>query len=80
MSRAGYRAPVIEYLGGTEIGGGHLACTVLQPCSPAAFGTPNLGVDFAIVDGAGGEVEEGGYWRTLPHSTGPWDVSATAQR
>ena len=60
MSRAGYRAPVIEYLGGTEIGGGHLACTVLQPCSPAAFGTPNLGVDFAIVDGAGGEVEEGG--------------------
>ena len=48
MSRAGYRAPVIEYLGGTEIGGGHLACTVLQPCSPAAFTTANLGVDFVI--------------------------------
>ncbi len=60
MSRTGYRAPVIEYLGGTEIGGGHLACTVLQPCSPAAFTTANLGVDFVILDEAGREVEEGG--------------------
>lgn len=60
MSRAGYRAPVIEYLGGTEIGGGHLACTVLQPCSPAAFTTANLGVDFVILDEKGAEVGEGG--------------------
>ena len=59
MSRAGYRAPVIEYLGGTEIGGGHLACTVLQPCSPAAFSTANLGVHFVILDEKGAEVEEG---------------------
>lgn len=59
-SRAGYRAPVIEYLGGTEIGGGHLACTVLQPCSPAAFTTANLGVDFVILDDTGAEVGEGG--------------------
>jgi len=56
MARAGYRAPVIEYLGGTEIGGGHLACTVLQPCSPAAFTTANLGVDFVILDEDGAEV------------------------
>ena len=56
MSRAGYRAPVIEYLGGTEIGGGHLACTVLHPCSPAVFTTANLGVDFVILDETGGEV------------------------
>ena len=60
MGRAGYRAPVIEYLGGTEIGGGHLACTVLQPCSPAAFTTANLGVDFVILDEAGEEIGEGG--------------------
>ena len=60
MSRTGYRAPVIEYLGGTEIGGGHLACTVLQPCSPAAFTTANLGVDFVVLDETGTEVEEGG--------------------
>jgi len=58
MSRTGYRAPVIEYLGGTEIGGGHLACTVLQPCSPAAFTTANLGVDFVILDETGEEVGE----------------------
>ena len=60
MSRTGYRAPVIEYLGGTEIGGGHLACTVLQPCSPAAFTTANLGVDFVILDEAGEEIGDGG--------------------
>jgi len=60
MSRTGYRAPVIDYLGGTEIGGGHLACTVLQPCSPAAFTTANLGVDFVILDEDGSKVEEGG--------------------
>ena len=60
MSRAGYRVPVIEYLGGTEIGGGHLACTVLQPCSPAAFTTANLGVDFVVLDETGAEVGEGG--------------------
>ena len=58
MSRAGYRAPVIEYLGGTEIGGGHLACTVLQPCSPAVFTTANLGVDFVIVDEIGEKTGE----------------------
>ena len=64
MNRTGYRAPVIEYLGGTEIGGGHLACTVLQPGSPAAFTTANLGVNFVILDETGAEVgkevEEGG--------------------
>ena len=59
MSRTGYRAPIIEYLGGTEIGGGHLACTVLQPCSPAAFTTANLGVDFVILDETGEKVGEG---------------------
>jgi acetyl-CoA synthetase len=50
MSRTGYRAPVIEYLGGTEIGGGHITGTVLQPASPATFTTPALGLDFVILD------------------------------
>ncbi len=50
MSRAGYRAPVIEYCGGTEIGGGHLTGSVLQPQSPATFSTPALGLDIAILD------------------------------
>ena len=59
MSRAGYRAPVIEYCGGTEIGGGHLTGTTVQPASPAAFTTPALGLDFAILDEQGKPVPEG---------------------
>ncbi len=59
MSRAGYRAPVIEYLGGTEIGGGHLTATVLQPCAPATFTTPALGIEVVILDEKGVPVGEG---------------------
>ncbi|HCQ00221.1 MAG TPA: AMP-dependent synthetase, partial [Candidatus Latescibacteria bacterium] len=59
MSRTGYRAPVIEYLGGTEIGGGHLTCTVLQPASPSTFTTPALGSDCVILDEKGQPVDEG---------------------
>jgi acetyl-CoA synthetase len=50
MSRTGYRAPVIEYCGGTEIGGGYITGTVVQSASPATFTTPALGLDFAILD------------------------------
>lgn len=60
MSRSDYRAPVIEYLGGTEIGGGHLTGTVLHPASPATFTTPALGIDVVILDEEGAIVPEGG--------------------
>jgi acetyl-CoA synthetase len=53
MSRAGYRAPVIEYLGGTEIGGGHATGSVLLPASPSTFSTAALGIDFVILDEQG---------------------------
>jgi len=62
MSRTGYRAPVVEYCGGTEIGGGHLTGTVVQPASPATFSTPALGLDLVVLDDDGrpvGENEEG---------------------
>ena len=59
MSRTGYRAPVIEYCGGTEIGGGHLTGTVVQPASPAIFSTPALGLDFVVLDEEGHPVEDG---------------------
>lgn len=49
MSRAGYR-PVIEYCGGTEIGGGYLTGTLVEPAAPAAFTTPAAGLDFVILD------------------------------
>ena len=58
MSLTGYRAPVIEYCGGTEIGGGHLTGTVVQPASPSAFSTPALGLDLAILDEDGRPVIE----------------------
>ena len=49
MFLGGY-APVIEYCGGTEIGGGYIAGTVVQPCAPATFTTPAMGIDFVILD------------------------------
>jgi acetyl-CoA synthetase len=59
MSRAGYRAPVIEYCGGTEIGGGYITGTVVQPATPATFTTPALGLDFVILDESGRPSPEG---------------------
>lgn len=59
MSRTHYRAPVVEYLGGTEIGGGHITGTVVQPASPSTFTTPALGIDVVVLDGSGRPVVEG---------------------
>jgi len=55
---AGFR-PVIEYCGGTEIGGGYLTGTVLQPAAPALFTTPALGMDFTILDESGAVASTG---------------------
>ncbi len=60
MSLAGYRAPVIEYCGGTEIGGGHLTGTVVQPASPATFTTPAMGIDFVVLQDDGTQAGPGG--------------------
>lgn len=49
MSLAGYK-PIIEYCGGTEIGGSYLTGTLVQPCTPSIFTTPALGLDLAIFD------------------------------
>ena len=49
MFLAGYK-PVIEYCGGTEVGGGYLTGTVVQPCAPAMFTTAALGIDLAILE------------------------------
>ena len=59
MSQTGYRAPIIEYLGGTEIGGGHLTGTVVQAASPATFSTPALGIDVVVLNEEGDAVPEG---------------------
>jgi acetyl-CoA synthetase len=49
MALAG-RRPVIEYCGGTEIGGAYITGTVTKPCVPATFNTAALGLDFVILD------------------------------
>jgi len=58
-SRTGHRAPVIEYCGGTEIGGGYVTGTVVQHASPSTFTTPALGLDLAILDDVGNPVADG---------------------
>ena len=58
MSRAQYK-PVIEYCGGTEIGGGYLTGTMVQPAVPATFTTPALGLDVAILDETGADAQTG---------------------
>ncbi len=52
MSLANYR-PIIEYCGGTEISGGYITGSVVQPASPATFSTPAFGLDFYILDEQG---------------------------
>jgi acetyl-CoA synthetase len=49
MARANYK-PVVEYCGGTEIGGGYITQALTQPSSPATFSTPALGLELVILD------------------------------
>lgn len=52
MGRAHYK-PVIEYCGGTEIGGGFVSGSLLQPQALAAFSTPAMGCALFILDSNG---------------------------
>ena len=54
MWLTGFRAPIVEYCGGTEIGGGYLTGSVVQPASPATFTTPTLGTELRFRDEATG--------------------------
>ena len=58
MSLAGYK-PVIEYCGGTEIGGGYVTGTRIQPAAPSTFTTPALGLDFLLFDDEGNPSDNG---------------------
>ena len=49
MSLAGNK-PVIEYCGGTEIGGGYVTGTLVQPNVASAFSTQALGGSFVLLD------------------------------
>ncbi|MBI2078663.1 MAG: AMP-binding protein [Euryarchaeota archaeon] len=58
MWLAGYK-PVIEYCGGTEIGGGYITGTMVQPAAPATFTTAACGLDFLILDDKGAPARRG---------------------
>jgi acetyl-CoA synthetase len=51
--------PVIEYCGGTEIGGGYVTGTMVQPAVPSMFSTAALGLELAVLDGEGRPVDSG---------------------
>ncbi|MDZ4661437.1 MAG: AMP-binding protein [Pseudomonadota bacterium] len=51
--------PVVEYCGGTEIGGGYLTQTFLQKAYPSTFSTPSLGLEILILDEHGQPAQEG---------------------
>ncbi|PCJ55009.1 MAG: hypothetical protein COA79_21225, partial [Planctomycetota bacterium] len=58
MAKAGYK-PVIEYCGGTEIGGGYLSGSMLQEAAPSFFTTPCMGLNLYILDEEGHETKQG---------------------
>ncbi|KAI4344026.1 hypothetical protein L6164_011303 [Bauhinia variegata] len=57
MGRALYK-PVIEYCGGTEIGGGFICGSLLQAQSLAAFSTPAMGCSLFILGDDGYPIPE----------------------
>lgn len=65
MSKAGYK-PVVEYCGGTEIGGGYITGTVVQPCAPATFTTASLGLELMILDDEGKRTQQGEVYLVPP--------------
>lgn len=54
----GARLPILNYSGGTEVGGGILSCYTIAPQSPASFSGPLLGLDVDVFDGNGQSTDE----------------------
>lgn len=53
------RVPILNYAGGTEIGGAILSGTVLHPIKPCSFARPVPGMGAAVVDAEGRRVPPG---------------------
>lgn len=51
--------PVIEYCGGTEIGGGYIASTLLEENMPSQFSSQTMGGAFVLLDADGNLASEG---------------------
>ena len=55
----GHYKPVIEYCGGTEIGGAYLTSSIMQANAPGTFSTPTLGTELVILDAHNEPAESG---------------------
>ena len=62
MSRVPGYAPVIEYCGGTEIGGSFLSSTLVQPNVPSMFSSPVLGSQIMLMNVDGKVIEESSFY------------------
>jgi acetyl-CoA synthetase len=51
--------PIIEYCGGTEIGGGYVTSTLVQPNIVSTFSSQALGGEFVLLDENGELAEQG---------------------
>jgi acetyl-CoA synthetase len=51
--RDGSSRPIIEYCGGTEIGGGYVTSTVMEAQSPSEFNAKAMGIDFVVLNEQG---------------------------
>ena len=58
MFLANYK-PIIEYCGGTEIGGGYISSTVIEANVPSLLTTPTMGLNFEITDQKGQLTDDG---------------------
>ena len=59
MGVDGNTRPIIEYCGGTEIGGAYLSSSVMEENIPSQFTTPTLGLGLLILDEQGEECDNG---------------------
>ena len=50
LSQLANNKPIIEYCGGTEIGGGYVTSTLVQPNITSVFSTQALGTEFVLLD------------------------------
>lgn len=69
MKLGGGTRPVIEYCGGTEIGGAYITSVLALPNIPASFNTPTLGLD-VVIKNEKGKTSQNGELFIVPPSIG----------
>ena len=65
MALTSYK-PVIEYCGGTEVGGSYVSSTVIQPNCPSYFSAKSIGMDFRILNEDGQDCHTGEVYLVPP--------------